>query len=237
MDLLLLLAANAAVILGAVLQAATGLGAGLIIVPLLALVSLHYVPGPMIFASLALSITMTVAGWRHIDRRHLGVLTLGLVAGSAIGAISLLGIPLQRLGLVFGVLVLLAVILSLSGLKPRFTRPHLLATGAVSGFMGTTAAMGAPVLALLYQHKKGPALRATLALLYVISALMMVLLLHLVGRFGRYELNAGFNLMPGFIIGYFLGQPFARQIDRGRSRVAVLVISSVSALLLIAKSL
>src|SRR5690348_10415595 len=48
-------AANAAVLLGAILQASTGLGAGLIIVPLLALVSLDFVPGPVVLASVALS--------------------------------------------------------------------------------------------------------------------------------------------------------------------------------------
>jgi hypothetical protein len=52
--------ANAAVLLGANLQASTGLGAGLIIVPLLALVSLDFVPGRLVLASVALSGIMAI---------------------------------------------------------------------------------------------------------------------------------------------------------------------------------
>ncbi|MGH8593728.1 MAG: sulfite exporter TauE/SafE family protein, partial [Gammaproteobacteria bacterium] len=62
------LAASACVItLGAVLQASTGLGAGLIIVPLLGLISLELVPGPLIFASLALSFLMAYRGRNSIN--------------------------------------------------------------------------------------------------------------------------------------------------------------------------
>ena len=48
--------ANGILAAGSVLQAATGLGAGLIVVPLLALISLEFVPGPVILAVLALGL-------------------------------------------------------------------------------------------------------------------------------------------------------------------------------------
>ncbi len=54
-------AANTVLALGSVLQAATGLGAGLVVVPLLALISLDFVPGPVILAALTLAWLMA---WR-----------------------------------------------------------------------------------------------------------------------------------------------------------------------------
>jgi uncharacterized membrane protein YfcA len=66
---------------------------------------------------------------------------------------------------------------------------------------------------------------------------MMVAFLHLGGRFELKELQLGFCLIPGFLIGYFLAAPIARILDRGYSRIAVLIISTVSAIVLIAKSI
>ena len=62
------IASALAITLG-VLQASTGLGAGLIVVPLLALISFELVPGPVIFASVILSSLMTYAGRHHISGR------------------------------------------------------------------------------------------------------------------------------------------------------------------------
>lgn len=232
------LAASAGVItLGAVLQASTGLGAGLVIVPLLGLISLELVPGPVIFASLALSSLMAWRGRKDINFLNLKTLVAGLLAGTALGALAISAVPLDRLGVLFGILVLLAVAITTAGTGIRFTRPNLLAAGALSGFMGTISAIGAPVLALLYQREDGRTLRATLGFLYFLSSLMMLALLHVAGHFGGKELRLGLYLVPGFLAGYVLAAPIARTLDQGYSRIAVLLISTVSAVVLIAKSL
>jgi uncharacterized membrane protein YfcA len=225
-----------AITLGAILQASTGFGAGLVVVPLLALISFDLVPGPVIFASVSLSSLMTYAGRHHIKKAHLDKVLGGLVIGMIAGILSLSAIPSSGLGLMFGTMILLAVIASSVGLKLEPTPVNSVTAGAVSGFMGTTAAIGAPVLALLYQHEAGKTLRATLALLYLFSSIGMLVLLHLAGRFGPDEFMLGCWLIPGFVLGYFLAGRIAQWLDRGYSRVAVLVISSVSALILIAQS-
>src|SRR5688572_7325401 len=106
----MLLAASAAVLTGSVLQAATGLGAGLIIVPLLALVSLDFLPAPLILASMSLSSIMAWQGRRHIDRNGLGVIITGLLCGIVLGTLSISAIPASRAGLIFGLLVLAGVV-------------------------------------------------------------------------------------------------------------------------------
>ncbi len=233
----LFLLCTAGVTLGALLQAATGLGAGLVVVPWLALVSYHLVPGPMIMASLALSTVMAWNGRRVIDRAGLPSLVGGLIVGSALAALVVVRLPFAHLGVLFGTLVLVAVAFSLRAPEMRPGSAGLVGIGAVSGAMGTAAGIGAPVLALLYQHREGPQLRATLAFLYVISSLVMLVLLHLAGRFATGEILSGLLLVPGFVLGYLVSPRLARWIDRGYARPAVLVIATASALVLIWKGL
>lgn len=223
--------------LGSVLQASTGLGAGLVTVPLLALISLELIPGPLIFASLALSSLMAYRGRTSINFLNVKTLAAGLIAGTALGTLSISAVPLDRAGILFGALVLLAVAITAAGIRIRFSRANLLGAGALSGFMGVTASIGAPVLAILYQHEEARTLRATLAFLYFVSSIMMVAFLHVGNRFGARELELGLCLIPGFLIGYFLAAPIAKLLDKGYSRIAVLAISTVSAVVLIARNM
>lgn len=233
---LTLLAANAVLALGSVLQAATGLGAGLIVVPLLALISLDFVPGPVILAALALACLMAWRGRTAISYTGMPLLLGGLFFGMILGATILSHLPGDRLGVLFGCLILLAVAVSASGLRATLTPVTVSVAGALSGFMGVTSAIGAPVLALLYQHHTGPLLRATLGFLYFLSSVVMLALLHLAGQFGLPELLLGLGLIPGVIAGYLIAGYLSPIFDRGYTRAAVLVISTLSALLLVFRS-
>lgn len=232
-----LVAANIAVMLGAILQASTGLGAGLIIVPLLALVSLVFVPGPLVLASMALSGLMAYQGRREIDARGLPLLMGFLFVGIVLGALSIAAIPVHRAGVAFGVLVLIAV--AVSAAMPRLARtfPVVASAGMMSGFMGAISGIGAPILALLYQHEPPRVLRATLGFIFFLSSIAILICLHFAGRFGWEEAVLGLWLVPGYIVGFLAAPPIARAMDRSNSRFAVLIISSLSAIVLIARSL
>lgn len=225
------------VCLGSVLQAITGLGAGLIIVPLLGMISVTLIPAPMIFASLTLSATMAFHGRQHIDFANITPILVGVLAGTVAAAAYISMLSMDTLGIVFGVFILFAVGLSIKSPTISLTRNGSLFAGTLSGFLGISAGIGAPILALLYQHHSGPSLRATLAFLYFVSSITMLGFLHLAGRFGEPELISGVFLIPGFILGYFLSPSLARKMDKGLTRPAVLIISSISACLLIWQSL
>ena len=237
LDLVTFLGSFVIVLFGAIIQAATGLGAGLLIVPILALINIEFVPGPVIFASLVLSSLMAYQGRSHIRTQQLGVVFLGLLAGMGVGAIIVAVMPLDQLGIVFGLCILIAVLISGFIKHGQFTFVHKLAAGALAGFMGTTAAIGAPVLALLYQFEDGKVIRATLGLLYFVSSVTMLLFLHLAGHFSGADIILGIYLIPGFIAGYLFAGKIAQFVDRGHARPTVLVISAVSAVVLIAKNL
>jgi uncharacterized protein len=230
------LLATAFVALGALLQAATGLGAGLIIVPLLALLSVELIPGPTIFASLALSLSMTIRGWDQIHFARTAPIVGGLLAGTIAASVYIARVPLDALGIMFGIFILTAVVISARVRAFALNKKGLFAAGAMSGVMGTSAGIGAPVLALVFQHYSGEKLRATLACLYLISSAMMLICLHFVGRFGAHEALSGVVLVPGFLIGYFVSPRLTAMLDRGYARTAVLVISTAAACLLIWRS-
>ncbi len=229
--------ATGIVTFGALLQGASGLGAGLIIVPLLtAILSTDLVPGPTIFGSLALSAAMTIGGRRHIDFTMTRSILAGIVVGTIVAAWFIAHVPTRSLGLVFGVGILIAAVLSVRAPQFSFSTRGTLVAGSVAGLLGTSVGIGAPVLALLYQHFPGPALRATLAYLYFVSSLVALVFLHLAGRFGTQELVSGTYLVPGFVIGYFLSPRLAALVDRGYARPLVLIIATASACFLIWRS-
>jgi len=220
------------------LQAASGLGAGLIIVPLLStLLSTDLVPGPTICGSLALSASMTLSGRKHIDFTNTRPILAGCAIGTIVAAWFIANVPGDSLGLVFGAGILIAVVLSLRAPRFSLSPRGTFAAGSLAGLLGTSVGIGAPVLALIYQHFPGPALRATLAYLYFVSSIVGLTFLHLAGRFATPELVSGVFLMPGFVIGFFLAPRLAAFVDKGYARPLVLIVSTTSAAFLIWRSL
>ena len=222
--------------LGALLQAVTGLGGGLIIVPLLALISIELIPGPMIFGSLALSSVMAFSGRKNIDFSNFEAVIGGLLLGTIVATLYIATLPIEKLGVVFGVFILCAVFMSVKIPKFSFNSKGFAIAGILSGFMGTSVGIGAPILAIIYQNHSGPSLRATLAFLYFVSSITTLVFLNMAGRFGVDEIISGMFLMLGFIIGYFMSPKIAKYVDRGYARPAVLIVSTISAGLLIWRS-
>ena len=72
---------NFILILGSILQMATGVTVGMIIVPFLAMISFTLVPVPIAFASLALTIMMSYKGRKHIDTKNVFQITLSMLVG------------------------------------------------------------------------------------------------------------------------------------------------------------
>ena len=233
-----LLVANLTVVLGAVIQASSGVGGGFIVVPVLAMIDVQLIPGPVILGSLPLSAAMALRGRGEIDAGNFPAIMFGLVPGSLAGAFVLSRVPLEHAGVLFGCVVLAAAGASFGGLVVSVNRVSSFLTGGVSGLLGTSGGNGGVILALLYQHAPGPQLRATLGLLYFLASCIMLGVLAWFGRFGPLEIGMGLSLVPGFMLGFLISPRFARALDRGgRSRQAVLGLCVCAALALIVGSL
>jgi uncharacterized protein len=230
-------AATLAVIAGSVIQVASGVGGGFISIPLLAWIDLDLVPAPLIFASLSLSSLMAVREWHAVDWRYVPIILGGLLPGSLFGAWVLTSLSDENLGIVFGAVILIAIIMTALG--RRIPLNHLTGAliGALSGAMGTSSGIGAPPLALLYQDQPGDRIRATLAVLYTTASLIILAMLFGFGKFGVDEASSGLLLIPGFVLGYWLANRWTPHIDQKYSRLAVLLVSGIAAIALIVRSL
>jgi uncharacterized membrane protein YfcA len=217
----------------AALQAGTGMGMALLAAPLLLLVNPALVPGPMLCATMVLSLAVV---WREraaINRKLLAVAVLGLAAGCAIGAFALAVLIGVNLAAVFGALILCIVLLSVFGLRIRATTPALLMGGVASGILGTMFGVHGPPIAIVLQHEPPERLRATLCAFFAAGCAISLVALAMIGAFGIGQLGLGLALMPGVAIGFACAPILGRMLNRRRARIAVLTISTLSAVALL----
>jgi uncharacterized membrane protein YfcA len=232
-----LLAACAAVTVGATLQGAVGIGLGLIAAPIFVLIDPSLVPGPILFCGLALTILMSYRERQAIDVFGLKWGVAGRLLGTLVAVVVLTNIPREGMTLVLGALVLFAVALSASGLRVNPTIWTLISAGALSGFMGTTSNLGGPPIALLYQNAPGARLRSTISGFFVLGTIISLLALVAVGHFGRYEFWSALALLPGVLIGFMLSARTLPLLDRGYTRAAILAVSAVSGAIVLLRQL
>jgi uncharacterized membrane protein YfcA len=225
--------ATLAVVIGACVQGVLGFGLGLIAAPVLAMVDTDLVPGPLLFVGVPLTVLVAVRERGSLDFRGVRWALVGRIPGTIAGTIAVAALPDGPLAVLLAVVVLTAVVLSVAGWRARPTPVTLVTAGTASGFMGTATSIGGPPMAIVYQRRAGPELRATLAAYFVVGAAFSLAMLAVAGEFGRRELGLGLLLLPGVLVGFSCSRVAARVLDRGHTRAAVLSFSSASALALL----
>lgn len=229
--------AAVAVAIGACLQGSVGFGFGTFAAPLLALVSRDLIPGPLLVLALVLTILVALRDRASLDLRGVRWAVLGRLPGTAVGVAVVALLPDRGMTVLFGVLVLVACGLSLSGWRVEPTPPNLVIAGVASGIMGTATSIGGPPVAIVYQDSPGARLRGTLAGFFVVGAMVSVAGLAIAGELGTSELGGVALLVPPMLGGFALSADAARYLDAGRTRTAVLAMSVVSSVMLLAREL
>lgn len=232
-----LLFANFILIVGSILQMATGVSVGMIIVPFLAMISYTLIPVPVILASLTLTLMMAYQGRAHIDTTNMPQIGLGMLVGMLVAVTILKNIELAYLGVLFGLLIVLSVYISIKiktfdlGGKVNYSG------GFMAGLIGTLSLSGGQILALLFQNHPLSSIKASLAFLYTLFSLALLLVFYFVGEFSYTQLISGFYMMPGFIIGFFVAPLFTKYFNPKYAKSVVLVTATLGALVLIGKSI
>ncbi len=229
--------ATLAVALGAVVQGISGVGGGFITVPLLAMINVSFLPGPLVVGSISIAGLMAWRERQCIDHANIGWILLGTATGAVLGAWLISSVAPERLGVLFGCMILAGVLLTSCGVHLPLNRITALLGGAGAGAMGASSGIGAPVIAVLYQHEIGPMLRATLAFIYVLASTLIAIALVLFGRLGWTEMGYAALLVPGYMLGYVLAHRVSRHVNHGATRYIVLGVSSAAALSLILRSI
>ena len=237
MSVLGLILAALAMAAGTCIQGAIGFGTNLVAAPILAIIDPDLVPVPVIIASALFNLLVANRDRGHHPWRTVRWPIVGLVPASIVGAAAVATIDKRQLSVLFGVLVLIGVGLSVSGLHPRHSRPNQVIAGAASGFMGTTTGIGGPPMALMFQKHRGPDLRAALARFFGISSLVALVPLTIFGQVHLADLGRAAVLVPGGLVGFVLSKHVARRLDHGYIRHAVLATSATSAVIVLVRAL
>lgn len=216
------------VFIGSFVQSAIGFGLAIVAAPLLFLISPDYVPAPITVVALVLS---TVNAYRYrsnISLQGLGAAIIGRVPGSLAGGALLLWVDARMLSLCLGLSVLVAVAVSLLPIRIAPTPPRMLFAGFLSGFMGTSTAIGGPPLALLLQHENANLIRANLAAFFIVSCIFSLMVQGYTGHMSWYHLSLALPLIPATLLGYWLATRYVERIASHHIRVASLCICSLS---------
>jgi hypothetical protein len=221
--------------MGSALQASVGIGLALLVVPLLALVDQSFIPGPMLLAGVMLASLTAYRERTAIDVAALRSSLIGLAIGTILGALALKLASGPHLDKVFGGLVLLAVLLSVSGYKFNATPRSLMVAGGAAGMMGAMVGIHGPPISLVFQNTQPRVARAMLGAFFSVAYLGAVAALAAFGLFGIPELVRAAILLPGVVVGLVAAPHLARHIDGKRLRLVILGIAAASGLTLLVR--
>lgn len=212
-----------------VVQGTLGFGINTLAVPLLTFISIEFVPGPVIVASM---FGGALVMWRERPARGLRELRwplAGRIPGNAIG-IGVLRVVNTRIAAVTMASMVLAAVASsrFSSKLPRNVATLFL-TGVVSGVMGTVAGLGGVPMGLIHQEMAAGRLRATMSAYVVGAGSLSLIALAFGGRFGYNQLGLTLVLLPGVVVGYVVSAKVIRVAD-SRIRPIVLGLAAFASL-------
>lgn len=225
------------VFVGAATQASIGVGLGLLAAPTLSLIDPAFIPG-----ALTLSIVPLVSGmaWReraYIDRTVYQAIP-GRFVGTVVGAWVVAAGGQRAVAIVVGCAVVLAVLVSVTGVHFAPTRRNQIVAGTASGFSGTVAGVGGPPMAITYQHADPRVLRGSLAAFNTIGLVLFTLpILAIAGVTGKREVQLALLIVPGVIGGLWIGKYTIARLPPARVRPFVLAVCTASAMVLLGHEL
>ncbi len=223
-------------IVGSLIQGSIGFGLAVVCAPTLLLVNPTFVPGSLLVAALLLSLMMIARERTHVAWGEVAFSTLGRTFTIIPAALMVAWLDPFWFNNVFAIAVLVAVTMSLGGWHLTMSRTNLVIAGAISGLTGTISSIGGPPMALVYQHSRGPHLRATLSAIFTAGTILSMIALALFGEFGTKDILLGIALMPGVLVGFFLSTFTAKYLDQRATRPAVLFISALSAAVILVRT-
>ncbi|MFC5829059.1 sulfite exporter TauE/SafE family protein [Nonomuraea insulae] len=225
-----------AVFLGAIVQGGVGFGLGLVAVPVLTMLVPDLMPGAAQVVNMILPLFTLAVEWRRVDWRGLGFAVLGRLPGSVIGGVIVVYVSIYTRGVLVAVMVLIAVALTARALSVPRNGYTITSAGFLSGITGTATGIGGPPIGLVYQHAKGPQIRATLAMFFFLSAAQSLAILAYVGELPAQALLTGTVLIVPMVLGFLVSKPLRRYLDGGRARTAILVVAAASAVGLVVQN-
>lgn len=222
---------------GTMLQTWVGIGFGLLAAPLLYLINPAFVPGPILMLGFSLSLLIVLKQQARLSWRRIMPAIIARLPGSWCGAALLVAVPQYGLSLIFGASLVLAVLVTWRSCRITTTPCSLAVGGFVSGLIGTATSIGGPPIALVYQEQNRITARNEIAAFFLIGTPISVLMLVLQNRIDPASLLLSVELLPGVLTGFWLANKLDGRIHTTSAKPALLMISTVSALMVLYQGL
>ncbi len=223
-------------LVAAFVQGSSGLGFALIVAPVAGLVEPRLLPVALLVLMVPLNAYIAWRERQHLDLRGASWITVARLAATPAGIAVLAVVPERYLGILIGVSTILAAAASLAlpAFRPR--PPAYLAAGLVTGLSETATGIGGPPLALVYQHRPAPELRATVALCFLLGEIASLVGLAVTGRLTGPGLAASAWLLPAVLVGMGLSSLVHHRVGGKGLRVGVLGFAIASGALVLASA-
>ncbi|MFT6450841.1 MAG: putative membrane protein YfcA [Halocynthiibacter sp.] len=224
------------VFLGTIVQRLSGQGFGMIAAPMLAIVAPEFLPVTLLLMGVFVGMSAAALEVSAITRGDLLPGISGRTLGAVVAAFIALSLPDARmLAFIIAGAVFLAIALSLAGLRVPINGRTLFGAGFTAGIMGTLTAIGAPPMALLYQHEPQRRAVAMQNVFFFVGMVVSLIALAAVGLFGIKHLAFAVLLAPASIAGMLLAQRLAPRVARAQMRPYALALSGLAAFVLLIK--
>ena len=228
LSLIELAAALTVVAAGALVQATIGFGMSIVAAPFLYEINPALVPGPLMMMALGLGVLSLKRDAGHVNFSSLKFAFIGRVPGTFVGAWLLAVASASQMSFILGIVVLLAVLISMTSYKVTATKGNLAVAGFFSGVFGTTSSIGGPPMALIMQNETPAQIRANLAMFFMIGSSFSLVVLAYSGLLGWSSLIYGLSLLPAVGVGFWLAGFATRYVSPDFVRRGLLLVCSLS---------
>lgn len=229
-----------AVFAAALLQAATGIGFGIIAGPIILIVmNSGSAIQVSILLNLLIALVLAPALYRRADKALLVRLLWGTLGGMPLGILifTQIGIDLLKLLAGFAVMFMALIIMGLlkfnrDGAAPSDGRVPDLLVGVVSGAMCSSLAMPGPVVAarMMALGAAKETVRATVLVMFVFSYMAALAAQALMVGVSSDSLTLSASLAPATLVGVFVGRYCVAWISERGFRWILSIVLSVTAL-------
>lgn len=231
------LVACAVTLVAALIQGTIGFGYAVLAVPVLSLVDPRLAPVPQILTALPLSLWAFAREWRAVDWRGAIWVLVGRIPGALLGAFSLALSTQRTLDFLIGASVLAAVALLATELRLKRSPWVDCAAGTFGSFSGYVSGISGPPIALLFRDSSGPALRATLGLIFTFGIVLTVGLRASTGHISLQDGWVAAVLLVPMLIGMRLSRHLHGLVQGPTLRRALLATSAIAAFGLMGRAL
>lgn len=230
-------AAMAAVVFGAaVAQGVGGVGFAMFAAPVAALFFPQLAPGPLLTLGGFISLLTALRERAAIDWPAVSYALAGRAVGTLIAIYAMARFAPQALGVLFACMILIAVALSMAGLRFSATPGRVSGAGVASGIMGTMTSVGAPPIAIVLQHAAPPRLRATLGMVLFLGSIFSLAMLALAKRYTGYHAGLALSLAPFLLAGFAVSNRLRTLLPPRAVRGVLLAACAMGAVGVLVKS-